>query len=78
MTAERLSSLPRYASIVPDLVGKGPHEYIFNDYGTYAGIFNYPKSFQQIGTINNVGGQGCTNVLSGYGKKTFWNVAGTA
>ncbi|HEX4012635.1 MAG TPA: hypothetical protein VHX17_01960, partial [Candidatus Cybelea sp.] len=30
----------------------------------------------QIGTIENVGGQGCTNVLYGYGKKTFWIVAG--
>jgi hypothetical protein len=32
---------------------------------------------QQIGTINNVGGQGCTNVLYGYGKKIIWIVAGS-
>src|SRR5579875_1843573 len=44
-------------------------EYIINNYGTYASIFNYPKSTEQIGTIRNVGGQGCTNVLYGYGKK---------
>lgn len=80
VTAARLSPLPRYATIVPiahHIAGR-PHEYIFNDYGTYGAIFNYPKSTQQLGTINNVGGQGCTNVLSGYGKRTFWNVAGTA
>ncbi|MGB8908092.1 MAG: hypothetical protein WCC84_05045, partial [Candidatus Cybelea sp.] len=41
-----------------------------------ASIFDYPKSDQQVGTINDVGGQGCTNVLYGYGKKTFWIVAG--
>ncbi len=51
------------------------YEYTINFYGTYASIFDYPKSVKQIGTINNVGGQGCTNVLYGYGKKTFWIVA---
>ena len=51
-------------------------EYIFNQYGTYATIFDYPKSVRQIGKINGLGGQGCTNVLYGYGKKTFWNVGG--
>jgi hypothetical protein len=45
-----------------------------NAYDT--GIFDYPKSDQQIGTIANAGGQGCTNVLYGYGKKIFWIVAG--
>ncbi len=52
------------------------YEYIIDDYGTYASIFDYPKSGKQIGKIKNVGGQGCTNVLYGYGKKTFWIVAG--
>jgi hypothetical protein len=78
VTAARpnLSALPRYATIVPDRTAKSKHfEYIINFYGTYASIFDYPKSTQQIGTINNVGGQGCTNVLHGYGKKTFWIVA---
>ena len=51
-------------------------DYIINDYGSYATIFNYPKSDKQIGTINDVGGQGCTNVLYGYGKKIVWIVAG--
>ena len=51
-------------------------EYIISYYGTYASIFDYPKSDKQIGSITNVGGQGCTNVLYGYGKKTFWIVAG--
>jgi len=73
-----LNPLPRYVPIVPDRHKKSKtFEYIINDYGTYAGIFDYPKSDKQIGTINNVGGQGCTNVLYGYGKKTFWIVAGT-
>jgi hypothetical protein len=34
------------------------------------------RAISRIGTITNVGGQGCTNVLYGYGKKTFWIVAG--
>jgi hypothetical protein len=77
VTAARpnLSPLPRYATIVPDRRVKKHFEYIINFYGTYASIFDYPKSDKQIGTINNVGGQGCTNVLYGYGKKTFWIVA---
>jgi hypothetical protein len=51
-------------------------DYIDNDYGTYASIFDYPTSDKQIGTIKNVGGQMCTNVLYGYGKKIVWIVAG--
>ena len=79
VTAARvnLSPLPRYATIVPDRHAKPKKfEYVINDYGSYATIFDYPKSDEQIGTINNVGGQGCTNVLYGYGKKIFWIVAG--
>jgi hypothetical protein len=72
-----VSALPRYATIVPNRHAKSKtYEYIINDYGTYASIFDYPKSDQQIGSITDVGGQGCTNVLYGYGKKTFWIVAG--
>ncbi|HEY6327604.1 MAG TPA: hypothetical protein VIW73_13950 [Candidatus Cybelea sp.] len=72
-----LSPLPRYATIVPDRHKKSrTYEYVINTYGSYASIFDYPKSVRQIGSINNVGGQGCTNVLYGYGKKTFWIVAG--
>ena len=33
-------------------------------------------SNQQIGEIAGDGGQGCTHVLYGYGKKIFWNVGG--
>jgi hypothetical protein len=51
-------------------------DYIDNDYGTYASIFNYPASDKQIGTLNDVGGQACTNVLYGYGKKIVWIMAG--
>ena len=51
-------------------------EYISDIYGSYVGIFDYPKSDRQIGTIKGVGGQGCTNVLYGNGNKTFWIVAG--
>jgi len=77
VTAARLSPLPTYATIVPDRHARAKdYEYVFNDYGTYASIFDYPKSSKQIGTINGLGGQGCTNVLYGYGKKTFWNVGG--
>jgi hypothetical protein len=77
VTAARLSPLPTYATILPDRHNKSKtFEYIFNQYGTYATIFDYPKSVRQIGKINGLGGQGCTNVLYGYGKKTFWNVGG--
>ncbi len=75
-----LSGPSRYPTIVPDQAAKAKSkyfEYVINNYGSYAGIFNYPKSSKQIGTITNVGGQGCTNVLYGYGKKIFWIVAGS-
>jgi hypothetical protein len=74
VTAARLSPLPRYATILPDRHKKSKiFEYVFNYYDTDAGIFDYPKSVAQIGTINGAGGQGCTNVLYGYGKKIIWN-----
>jgi hypothetical protein len=77
VTAARLSGpMPRYATIVPDRHAKKDFEYIFNDYNTYASIFDYPKSDRQIGKIEGDGGQGCTNVLYGFGKKIFWNVGG--
>jgi hypothetical protein len=76
VTAARLSPMPRYATIVPDESAKSKtFEYIINNYGTYAGIFDYPTSDKETGRVNNVGGQGCTNVLYGYGKKIFWIVA---
>ena len=66
-----------YSGITPDRRAKAQiFDYIINDYGTYASIFDYPKSDKQIGTIKNVGGQGCTNVLYGYGKEIIWIVAG--
>lgn len=77
VTAARLSPLPTYATILPDRRKKSKSfEYVINDYGSYASIFDYPKSVQQVGSINNVGGQGCTNVLYGYGKGIVWIVAG--
>jgi hypothetical protein len=77
VTAARLSPVPRFATIVPDhIVRTTDYEYVFSYYGTYASIFDYPKSDQQIGTINGDGGQGCTNVLYGYGKGIMWNVGG--
>ena len=78
VTAARvnMNPQPRLATLVADSHrGIGKHEYVINFYGTYATIFHYPKSVQQVGTINNVGGQGCTNVLYGYGKDIFWIVA---
>jgi hypothetical protein len=74
--APNLSAVPAYAPIVPDGHAATDYEYIIGHYGSYASIFDYPKSDQQIGTIKNVGGQGCTNVLYGYGKKIIWIVAG--
>jgi hypothetical protein len=76
VTAERITPMLRYATILPDRHEKKTFEYIFNTYGTYASIFDYPKSNNQIGSIYGDGGQGCTNVLYGYGKKIFWNVGG--
>jgi hypothetical protein len=77
VTAARLGALPTYATILPDRHAKSKtFEYIFNEYDTYASIFDYPKSTKEIGTIAGDGGQGCTNVPYGYGKKIFWNVGG--
>ncbi|HEY1654536.1 MAG TPA: hypothetical protein VGF86_05430 [Candidatus Tumulicola sp.] len=79
VTAARASTSgrPLYPTFVPDRTPRPrkDFEYTINFYGSFASIFDYPKSTQQIGTINDVGGQGCTNVLHGYGKKTFWIVA---
>jgi hypothetical protein len=77
VTAARLNPLPRYAELVPDKSKSKNYEYIINTYNSYASIFDYPKSVQQIGTINGAGGQGCTNVLYGYGKKIIWNAGRT-
>ena len=77
VTAARLGATPRYTQLVPDGHSRSKHfEYVFNDYGSYASIFDYPKSTQQIGEIAGDGGQGCTNVLYGYGKGIIWNVGG--
>ncbi len=77
VTAERLNPLPRYAELVPNKATSENYEFIFNAYGTYASIFNYPKSKAMVGQISGLGGQGCTNVLYGYGKKIFWNAGRT-
>ncbi len=78
VTAARpnLNPQPTYATIRPDRRSRKKFEYVIGFYGSYASIFDYPKSHRQIGAINNVGGQGCTNVLYGYGKEIFWIVAG--
>ncbi|MGA8097325.1 MAG: hypothetical protein WB810_01565 [Candidatus Cybelea sp.] len=74
VTAARLNPSPRYATIFPDRHRRLKHfEYVFNFYDSYASIFKYPKSTAMIGQINGAGGQGCTNVLYGYGNKIFWN-----
>src|SRR5580700_7693816 len=45
VTAARLSPLPTYATILPDRHPKSKtFEYVFNEYESYASIFNYPKS----------------------------------
>jgi hypothetical protein len=74
VTAARLGATPRYETLVPERHKRLKHfEYVFNFYGSYASIFNYPKSAAMIGQLNGAGGQGCTNALYGYGKKIFWN-----
>jgi len=71
------SAMSRYAALLPAAHHRGKKfEYVFSDYGTYASIFDYPKSTKQIGSIYGDGGQGCTNVLSGYGHEIMWNVGG--
>jgi len=77
VTAARLNPLPRYAQIVPDKPGFRKYEYVFNYYDSYAGIFHYPITTAMVGQLNGAGGQGCTNVLYGYGKKIIWNPART-
>jgi hypothetical protein len=79
VTAARVnvSTLPRYETILPDRHKRlKKYEYVINDYDSYATIFDYPRSVAQIGSITGDGGQGCTNVLYGYGKGIFWNVGG--
>jgi len=77
VAAARLNPLPRYAELVPDKSKSKTYEYIFNEYGSYGSIFDYPKSTAMIGQLSGAGGQGCTNVLYGYGKKFFWNAGRT-
>ena len=77
VTAARINPLPSYANLVPMKKAKSKdYEYIFNEYGTYASMFNYPKNTKQVGQIYGAGGQGCSNVLFGYGNKIIWNVGG--
>jgi hypothetical protein len=78
ITAERRNPLPRYAELAPDRLGtRKKYEYIFNIYGSFGGIFDYPKSTMMVGQIDGGGGQGCTNALFGYGKKIIWNAGRT-
>ncbi len=77
VTAASLNPMPRYAELVPDKTTSKNYDYIINTYGSYASIFDYPKSVKETGTINGAGGQGCTNVLYGYGKKIIWNAGRT-
>jgi hypothetical protein len=77
VTAASLNPTPRFAQLVPEAAKSKNYEYIFNSYQSYASIFNYPKSTSMIGQIQGAGGQGCTNVLYGYGKSTFWNAGRT-
>lgn len=74
VTAARLNPLPAYTRLAPLAKSKSKsYEYVINDYGSYASMFDYPKSTSQVGEIVGAGGQGCTNVLYGYGKKIIWN-----
>ncbi len=78
VTAARVNPMPRYTQLVPDKKSRSKdYEYVINYYGTYASIFNYPKSTKMIGQLYGAGGQGCTNALYGYGKKIIWNAGRT-
>src|SRR6185437_3700427 len=77
-TAARLNPSPRSAQLVPDAQPKGKYEYIINYYGTYATMFHYPKRTDMVGQLQGAGGQGCTNVLFGYGKNIIWNAGRTS
>jgi hypothetical protein len=78
-TAEYPNLTPAYSSPFRSRIAATSNsklfEYINNDYGSYSNVYDYPKGDAPIDTIKNVGGQSCTNVLYGYGKKTFWIVA---
>lgn len=77
VTAARVAPAPSFMQLVPEKPrGAKDFEYIINDYGSYASIFTYPKSTNMWGKIDNVGGQGCTNALYGYGNGIIWIVAG--
>ncbi|HEY6485436.1 MAG TPA: hypothetical protein VIX83_03535 [Candidatus Cybelea sp.] len=57
------SALQRYQTLVPNQAAKSKSkdfEYVISYHGSFApaGIFNYPKSNSQIGTISEVSGQG--------------------
>jgi hypothetical protein len=74
----KVRALPGYPMILPEAIPASKYyEYILNDYGTYAGIFDYPKSDAMVGKITDVGGQACTNKLYGYGNKLLWIIAGS-
>ena len=80
VTAARvnLNRLPYYRANVPNVKTDAKAKYFvytINFYGSFASIFHYPTNVNQTGEINDVGGQGCTNVLHGYGRRTFWIMA---
>ncbi len=77
VTAAKIgNAAPRFDSILAPKHSKD-YEYIFNDYGSYGSQFNYPASIDMVGQVDGAGGQGCTNVLYGYGKKIYWNAGRT-
>jgi hypothetical protein len=77
VTAARLGTSPAFAQLAPDAAKSKSYEYVFNSYQSYGSVFNYPKSIDMISQVDGAGGQGCTNVLSGYGKKIVWNAGRT-
>lgn len=73
-TAVTLNPAPLYAQLVPSTTTTTKdYEYVFNDYNSYASIFNYPTNTQMVSQLQGAGGQGCTNALYGYGSKIVWN-----
>lgn len=76
-TVARLNPAPLAAQLAPvNPASAKDYEYVINYYGSYATIVDYPEGTKAVGYIKNVGGQGCTNVLHGYGRKIVWIVAG--
>ena len=76
VTAARLNPLPRYRALVPDreIEEVRVHHQRLRSVRKHVQL---SRKHPEVGQINGAGGQGCTNVLYGYGKKIIWNAGRT-